>query len=84
MNEMKVVMRVLMVVRVVVRVVVVMDEMKVMRVVATSLLKDPFLSSSWLPRPSWSRELKMMTVIVIIIIIMIMIMIMTIMVIKAF
>ena len=80
MNEMKVVMRVLMVVRVVV---MMMDEMKVMRVVATSLLKDPFLSSSWLPRPSWSRELKMMTVIVIIIIIMIMIMIMT-MVIKAF
>ena len=79
----KVVMRVLMVVRVVVRVVVMVDEMKVMRVVATSLLKDPFLSSSWLPRPSWSRELKMMTVIVIIIIIMIMIMIMT-MVIKAF
>ena len=80
MNEMKVVMRVLMVVRVVV---MMMDEMKVMRVVATSLLKDPFLSSSWLPRPSWSRELKMMTVIVIVIIIMIMIMIMT-MVIKAF
>ena len=83
MNEMKVVMRVLMVVRVVVMVGMMMDEMKVMRVVATSLLKDPFLSSSWLPRPSWSRELKMMTVIVIIIIIMIMIMIMT-MVIKAF